>query len=163
MPADLRIVSYQLVDYYEMYRANSSTPFMNWEVGRELIAEVSYPNNNNGRVIGNVSPNVRYKLKNGKMIPLTDEVEGKSNLIEKNFSVSPNPSKGVYKFEGSTTIEPLVSVLVYDQAGRIVHQEQRLNISINGISINLSNLLPGQYVLKLIAGKNTVTKWIIKE
>lgn len=162
--SDIRIVTYQLVDYYEMYRANNSTPIMTWEVGRNQTTEVTYPNNNGGRIdVNNVPSNMRYELKNGKMIPLTEKVAEKSNLIVKNFSVSPNPSKGVYKLEGSATIQPLVSILVYDQAGKMVHQQQRANTSINGISINLSNLRPGKYILKLVAGKNTETKWIIKE
>lgn len=161
---DRRIVTYQLVDYYEMYRANSAIPIMTWEVGRNQIAEVNYQGNSSGgRIAGNVPTNMRYLLKDGKMIPLTEEVAGEPELSEKNISVYPNPSKGVYKIEGSAAIQSSVFIQVYDRLGKIVYQEQRSDTSIDGMIINLSNLRPGQYALKLVAGKNIITKMIIKE
>jgi hypothetical protein len=158
-----RIVTYQLVDYYETYRANSATPILTWEVGRNQYAELSYEETSGGRITTNASKVMRFELKDGKMIPLSEKAPEEVKLGEKNISVYPNPSKGIYKLEGSAAIQPSVSIQVYDQSGKMVYQEQKANTPINGIVINISHLRPGHYVLKLVAGKNVTTNKIIKE
>jgi hypothetical protein len=164
VPTDIRIVTYQLVDYYEMYRASdATTPIMTWEVGRNQTTEINYQGNSSGgRTAGNIST-TRNVLENGKMIPLTEEVTGASALSDATINVSPNPSSGIYTLGGSAAIQSSVSIMVCDQVGKILYQEQRSATSINGMIINLSDLRPGHYVLKLAVGDKVITKLIVRE
>jgi hypothetical protein len=78
-------------------------------------------------------------------------------FLERNFSVFPNPVNSELKL---TSLTPLDHMIIYDISGRIVYQKtlsQQLNIT-----VDVSQLNSGVYIMKVNKGKSSVIKRIIK-
>lgn len=169
---DRRVVTYQLVDHYELYRAiDQTTPALTWEVGRDETTQVFHEGNasGGGRIaVGDALPPISYRLVDGKMIVKhSDDPLSTSEITEQNnrrFSVYPNPSKGIYNITTDSSFGEKFGLTVYNERGSVVYEEQNSNRRDAGtISLDLTSLPPGKYLLKVSSSKKAIVEWIIKE
>jgi hypothetical protein len=79
-----------------------------------------------------------------------------SSPTEFGFSISSNPSNGIPKI----TVPENVDVTIFNLQGKKVFS--KLNMSPDN-DLNLSNLSPGAYLVKLKAGQKEFTKTIVIE
>jgi parallel beta-helix repeat protein len=76
----------------------------------------------------------------------------------------PNPASSELQLTLETVSEGLLSFKVYDLYGReIIHGEQRLQVGNNRISMDVSSLLQGYYIIQLTDGKEIIAAKFIKE
>ena len=79
------------------------------------------------------------------------------------FSVSPNPSTGLFKMSFATTQNENLNLYVRDVAGKVVYKDM---LHVNGNftkELDFSNFAKGVYFLQIQSGNNTkVEKLIIK-
>ncbi len=77
------------------------------------------------------------------------------------FNIFPNPTNEVLNI--NTGNEQISSIAIYDNAGRIITQ-QNYNSQVQGnLQINVSNLATGAYVIKLQGKNATGTKTFVKQ
>lgn len=89
-----------------------------------------------------------------------DLTAGSDELInDLAFSISPNPSKGMFSIKMGNHTNSIVDLSVTDMSGRIVHQQNQFT----GDSVNLEHLEAGTYVVTLAQGNNIARKQVIIE
>lgn len=76
------------------------------------------------------------------------------------IAVFPNPSKGIFNI-GFGNLSPN-QIEVYDISGKLIMKKNKLEVSNNQTSIDLSNASNGVYFVKIATENNTITKRIIK-
>jgi hypothetical protein len=167
---DRRVVTYQLVDYYELYRANNQvTPALAWEVGLDEGASVIFEGESSGRLR---EPNARVEpfiIVDGKMVPMADKpVKGVENILmpdtaPKRISVYPNPSKDVYEVQSKPAYYKSFKMIVYNEKGQIVMEEHKANTYVDKTTLSLNSLPAGRYILKVITDDETSTVRLMKE
>lgn len=86
---------------------------------------------------------------------------GINEVIDSGIGVYPNPTTGVVIISIDETISGYCDVAVYNSVGIIVN-EIRAEVS-NEIKIDLSDLVPGSYLLKFNIGNKLQTKMLIKQ
>jgi hypothetical protein len=86
---------------------------------------------------------------------------GVNDVIDSGFAIYPNPTTGVVIIGIDETTSDYCEVTVYNSAGTIVNV-LRAEIS-NEIKIDLSDLIPGSYLLKISIGNELLTKMLIKQ
>ena len=128
------------------------------------VTYIIYPGTNNYGVIYSATFGRGLLRCNSFRLPVgideyNDEENNQSTL---NINVYPNPvsSQATFSFEAFNNTTANVSV--YDLAGRIVISETRAVIKgANNLSFDLSELKPGSYVVRVLAGSNVYTQKII--
>ncbi len=81
------------------------------------------------------------------------------HLSQSTILIYPNPTKGLLKIEINGGINP-VDLQLYDMSGRLLQQESNVASS---VTLDLSRLPAGTYILRLVSG-NQKNEWkIIKE
>jgi hypothetical protein len=88
--------------------------------------------------------NVSYINQNSTIIILENDVIGVSEIDDSGLKIYPNPVADQLYVNAKDKIS---SWTIYDMSGRIVLSQQNLNI--NTLSIDISNLAIGQYVIKM--------------
>ena len=82
-----------------------------------------------------------------------------NEFSESNFTVYPNPTKGLIDISNDTDAS-ISSVELSDINGRVV---KRFSLGENESQINISEISQGIYLMKIISDKEIVTKKIVKE
>jgi hypothetical protein len=82
---------------------------------------------------------------------------GLSETHVPDFSVYPNPSRGIMNILSGQ--EDIMEIRVYTLQGTLVHRVSSLN---PGAEIDISNLEPGSYILRLRDGRGSFSKMIQK-
>ncbi len=84
---------------------------------------------------------------------------GINSAINKSFSISPNPSNGIFRIKGSFS-EP-VSLQLMNLLGEVVYSEQLESKSLTNKEIALpASIASGTYILKITSGQQTGTATI---
>jgi hypothetical protein len=84
-------------------------------------------------------------------------------MDENSLNFYPNPSKGILNIEIKNNPSKNNSMFIYDITGKIVKQLSFENSSTSLENINLKDLNPGVYFLKLKLGEKILSKKIILE
>ena len=86
-----------------------------------------------------------------------DVKEKETKLIDRDLSISPNPSNGLFKIE---SLNSLQSIEVYDITGKTIWKKTDLNKNTNSFDVDLSTIQNGIYLIKI---NDTVIKKIVKQ
>lgn len=86
-----------------------------------------------------------------------DVKEKETKLIDRDLSISPNPSNGLFKIE---SLNSLQSIEVYDITGKTIWKKTDLNKDTNSFDVDLSTIQNGIYLIKI---NDTVVKKIVKQ
>jgi len=78
------------------------------------------------------------------------------SFLETNFSVSPNPTKDIFKINGSA----IESVIIHDATGKVIHKQSFARTDL--AEINLSGLSTGIYLANISNDSGSKTIKIIK-
>jgi hypothetical protein len=174
----VRLVTYQLTDYYEMYRLDR-TLLMSWEVSTAQAHRVQYPaeEDYNG---GRVGKGESFTLVDGSVIPITviQKTAAQARTADANealttsrdesagtfqLSVSPNPTTGTAKLTyNSLSGEKQIVVSIFSQDG-FLRKKEELVFSSTGNDIDISNLPSGLYFVKVVAGQHRGTLRLVKK
>lgn len=84
---------------------------------------------------------------------------GTNDFVANQFSVFPNPVKNIVSITNASDIN-VSAIAITDLNGRIVKKQSFNNIS--NISMNVSDLAAGVYMMNITSDKGTATKKIIK-
>ena len=74
--------------------------------------------------------------------------------------IYPNPTSNLLNIRIDQAVNDLTDIQILDMSGRLMHQEASVKLGYANYQINLSELLTGAYVLKLIKGNELVTRKI---
>jgi Metallo-peptidase family M12/Secretion system C-terminal sorting domain len=87
---------------------------------------------------------------------------GSANLGPKEFSISPNPSKGDFKINNYKALDPNIAIVVtiFDGSGRVMHTSTYANAAQFNPEFNL-NLQKGLYVININEGERNINQKII--
>lgn len=179
----VRILTYVLVDSYELTRADGSL-VMSWDVRTDKVKERTYPSEVllNGRATGSaltqISKTKTINVTIGSSGSRTSsaaqkvsEVTGSSNTTNfdkaLNVKVYPNPVKDaltlVYTEDaGEINKSSECTVILYNLDGLVVYEHRYVNNS-DKKEIDMSHLPTGLYLVKVIAGSGVKTERIYKE
>jgi hypothetical protein len=168
VPVDTRIVTYQLTDYYEMYRMNETTPFLTWNVGTNQSTEVNYKGESSGGRVDADASLIQYILIDGKMVPISESesatvTQPAKQIATSETSVYPTLSDGNITISAKQRRYKSILINVYDQSGNLVYTESKRNTVLNATQLQLTNLPKGHYVVKIKADDETITRKIIRE
>jgi hypothetical protein len=83
------------------------------------------------------------------------------NFDLNNVWIYPNPSNGIFNI-ALGTIQP-TGIEVYDLTGKIVYKQNEITVANFETKIDVSNLSPGIYFVKIINNDQATVKRIIKE
>lgn len=81
------------------------------------------------------------------------------------FTIYPNPVKNVLNISTTTNSSKIISLTIYDMAGGIVMVKSfnaKITESTSRYTVNITDLIPGLYVLKLCSSKSMESKRFIK-
>lgn len=82
---------------------------------------------------------------------------------QRNFQIYPNPTKGQIFIKDENKSLKNITVEIFDASGRSLRNPQVQNISSGEVSINLEELLPQTYIIKVYENKTLIlTQKIIK-
>jgi hypothetical protein len=102
--------------------------------------------------------NVSY---NGVLTTVTATATAGVNTVAKsNFTLYPNPAQDIVSISSANNFSGNLNVIVVDMLGKTVLQNQLSGV--NGYQLNIGNLTPGMYVIKMNDGTSTFTSKIIK-
>ncbi|GAB4412396.1 MAG: hypothetical protein OHK0039_18370 [Bacteroidia bacterium] len=77
------------------------------------------------------------------------------------WQVYPNPGAGLYTLRVSVPLSYSVDVRVYDLAGRVIWQD-RLSPGREVLSIDLQQMPAGMYRMRIAAGADSVSEWLMR-
>ncbi len=96
-------------------------------------------------------------------LAFTGSVAGVSkNYFSENISLFPNPSLSNLSIDLSVLKDQKVSIQVIDMEGKLVLKVDEIIVS-KVITLDVSSLSKGNYILNIISNDGTITKKIIKE
>jgi hypothetical protein len=169
-PNPVRLVTYQLIDYYELFRQDG-TLVSDWEVLTPQAHRVQYPSEEDYG--GRSSSGTSFIMEDGAIIPIYNTVETSDKIsddsnseLDETFKIqlSPNPTteKINLTYNSSALEEAEIYIYIYTQAGTL-HRQEKLQSSTAGNSVDISDLPTGLYFVKVISGKHSSTTRIFKE
>jgi len=85
-----------------------------------------------------------------------------NSFFENNFSIVPNPSKGIFDIQLKSILDDY-SIVIYDTTGRIVFEREYVNNSDLNQIITLNDTMKGIYLISIRSKGDSVTKKIIIE
>lgn len=115
---------------------------------------------------GNPSINISLKTKLGDGIEPIDSLQTMFNTLNvctpltiieksnnKNLKIYPNPTNGIIQIDYHTKINTEVSLVIQDLFGHVVFESTKY---LNSTKIDISELKPGIYIIKLMHSKHTI-------
>lgn len=169
----VRLVTYSLVDHYELFRADG-TLVLDWDVRTRKVTHVSYPSEvelnslpSGGRVntyTKNSSIRVTLKKSGSRTNSVTKESIS-APVEDDTFSplalkVYPNPTDGTFTIAYNRESDTELSVVIYTASGLEVRKDVVGRFGEK--MIDISDLSPGLYLIKATIGSETATKFIYK-
>ena len=85
------------------------------------------------------------------------------NFILSDFRLYPNPNKGIFTLEFDSDSPENIQISVFDIRGRKVFDQNYSNTGRFNRNINLNNVQPGVYMIKVKNGKTSETRKIVIE
>jgi len=128
---------------------------------------ITAPKANNWNLTGNTNSNNPSQLKTAYSLYIKDNtVTGiDANELEIGVNLYPNPIANDINIVLNLPDNVNAILEIYDAQGKLVANPKLGNKmqGENNLSINVSNLQSGLYLLKIVAGKNSVTKRFVKQ
>jgi hypothetical protein len=89
----------------------------------------------------------------------------KTEKTGSNFNVFPNPVLNELNVEFKIDVPSKSNIEIYDNTGRLVYEGKFENLIVgdNQVSLNISNLKPGVYMLNLNTTNRNNSSWFIKQ
>lgn len=97
-----------------------------------------------------------FEMTSGPLVSNTEEIE--TNLVQHQLTIYPNPATTNITVASTDNVE-LSSISIYDLNGRVINQ---LSVNRNQVEIDITTYLPGNYVVKALAGEQELTQRFIK-
>jgi hypothetical protein len=100
----------------------------------------------------------RYNFSVGFSVGLEEED------LSHEIAIFPNPTNGQCTIEVSGAVDGEADLFIYDLMGRPVHSEKMICTSnFAEAHPNLSHILPGQYIVKIVSKGSVYTKELMKQ
>jgi len=83
-----------------------------------------------------------------------------NSFFVNNFSIVPNPSKGIFDIQLKSVLDDY-SIVIYDTTGRIIFEKEFVNNSELNQRISLNDNMKGIYLISIRSQGDCLTKKII--
>ncbi|MDW8302651.1 MAG: PQQ-binding-like beta-propeller repeat protein, partial [Bacteroidia bacterium] len=130
-----------------------------------LGSDVYIAGNTQGGTFGNTSAGpgiflVRLSLDSLDKSTFIEPI--KTNFDEFDCQIYPNPTRDIFNISATLSAPEYVQIRLLDLKGRIVFQEMQGKQSIIQSSVDIGELPNGLYILQIQAGKQQVTRKVVK-
>lgn len=148
----------EIVVIQNTYTSSRSAPYYQWyRDGKPIEGATSRSYTNTDELPGSYQVLISNNVCNRVSEPLVTSSPVIENIRNKKITVFPNPAKEFILIQGNLEQDGTVLVEMIDIPGRVVFSEYYRSHLIDGTRIDVSNYLPGIYIIKLTAGRLTET------